>query len=120
MQQVDEKAPRQPVHTALISRNLKEDRWWKRAQTINSYNSERVLTCTIMLLYARVSVSPHTMLLHHAQELDHHLRGRAEHDLTLAATLSIDDAHKRVVLRASVMLLKIYYVPEPRPGPLYA
>lgn len=38
------------------------------------------------------------MLLHHAQELNDHLRRGAEKNLALTAALSIDDAHEGVVL----------------------
>lgn len=40
----------------------------------------------------------HTVLLHDTQELDHHLRRGADENLTLAATLSVHNAHKGIVL----------------------
>jgi hypothetical protein len=37
------------------------------------------------------------MLLHHLQELDNHLRARADHDLALAGLLGVVDGLERIV-----------------------
>jgi len=37
-----------------------------------------------------------TILLHHLQELDHHLRGRSDQDLSLSALLSVGNSFKAI------------------------